>query len=241
MHKKYINRSIIFIFCIVLGVFVSIQFRQDVQFTPLVSLNTIQSLKNEIENEKNEIKNLEQLIDKKREQLKNYKLAASKGNVTEVLKDQVDNIKAIAGFVDLVGPGIIISIEDNNEQKIVGNNVMDDIVHDIDILNIINDLKNAGAEAISIKGQRVLANSEIQCGGPIIWVNKRSMTPPFVIKAIGDPKLLYAAVNAPNTNGDILKRVFKLKIETKISDNILIPKFWDKPNMKYLKSVKEGE
>ncbi len=241
MNKKKSYSLVMFVTCIVLGIIISIQFKQDVEENPIITLSSIQQLENEVNNTKIEIKNLEEAIAKSQEELDNIKEAINKGNVSQILNQQLYDMKIISGFTDLQGPGIIISIDDNNENYYPGNNVMDDIVHDIDILNIINDLKVAGAEGISIKGQRVLASSEIHCGGPIIWVNKRSVTTPFVIKAIGDPKMLHAAVSAPNTYGDILKNDYKIKITTKISDNVFIPKHWDIPQYKYAKCVKEGE
>lgn len=58
------------------------------------------------------------------------------------------------------------------------------LVHDEDILKVVNELRAAGAEAISINGQRLIANSEIICSGPTIRVNRRPLAPPFVIKAL---------------------------------------------------------
>ncbi len=63
------------------------------------------------------------------------------------------------------GPGISIKMYDNPDSQIVGLDINDDVIHDVDILNILNDLKIAGAEAISINGERVVSNSEIKCGG----------------------------------------------------------------------------
>ncbi len=66
-------------------------------------------------------------------------------------------------------------MEDNLSESAFGQEYDLDLIHDIDVLRIINDLRGAGAEAIDINGQRVLAISEIKCGGPIIRVNGRSV------------------------------------------------------------------
>lgn len=47
--------------------------------------------------------------------------------------------------------------------------------------------------------------SELKCRGPVIGINGISIGTPFIIRAIGDQKLLMAAVNAPGTYGDALK------------------------------------
>ena len=120
----------------------------------------------------------------------------------------------VAGFENVKGPGIIVKMEDNMAEEAFGQEYDLDIIHDVDVLRIINDLRDAGAEAISINGQRVLSISEIKCGGPIIRINGRSVGTPFYIKAIGDPKLLNAAINAPNTYGYALKTIDQINIET---------------------------
>ncbi|MTI66582.1 MAG: DUF881 domain-containing protein [Firmicutes bacterium] len=239
--KNILGKATIFTMCVVTGIFLSIQLRQNNEWNQLVTLSSIEDMKNEISNTQNQISNIEKIIEKKRKELKNIKSAVNEGNISEVLEKELKKVRKIAGYEDLQGPGVIIKIADNNERYIVGQEAADDIVHDRDILNILNDLKMAGAEAISIKGQRVLLNSEIQCGGPIIRINGRSLTNPFIIHAIGDPKLLYAAVNAPNTTGYILKNLYKLEIKTQPSDNIIIRKHKGDLNLKYLKPVKEGE
>ena len=56
------------------------------------------------------------------------------------------------------------------------------------MLRIVNELRAAGAEAISINDQRLIGTSEIRCSGPTITVNGKIFAPPFIIKAIGDTK-----------------------------------------------------
>ena len=64
------------------------------------------------------------------------------------------------------------------------------IIHYENLLYLVNDLRNAGAEGISINGQRIVVSSEIRCVGNVILVNTTRLAPPFEISAIGDPKAL---------------------------------------------------
>ena len=134
-------------------------------------------------------------------------------NIEDILLEDLKYNMTISGRTTLEGPGIQIVMYDNMDTVIEGFDLNDYIIHDVDILNVINDLKIAGAEAISINDQRVISASEIKCGGPIIRINDRSIATPFVIKAIGDPKLLMASVNAPGTYGDTLRSVFAIGFE----------------------------
>jgi uncharacterized protein YlxW (UPF0749 family) len=71
------------------------------------------------------------------------------------------------------------------------------IIHDTDIAAVVNELKASGAEAISVNGQRIVAVSPIRCVGPTIMVNFTPQSPPFIIKAIGNPKTLKTGVELP--------------------------------------------
>ena len=58
----------------------------------------------------------------------------------------------------------------------------------------VNELNSAGAEAVSINGQRITSRSSIKCAGSIINVNGVRIAAPFTIKAIGDPEVLESAL-----------------------------------------------
>lgn len=242
MKSKAVGNILIMLMSIVLGLFLSTQFKLNIEQYDLVSLKSIQEMKNDVNNKRKEIEELKFLIDKKEKELENLEnVINNEGDIVSVLEEQLEDIKLTAGFTDVEGPGIIIKMSDNADDEIVSGDVNYDIIHDMDILNIINDLKIAGAEAISINGQRLLSNSEIKCGGPIIRINEKSIATPFYIKAIGDPKLLYAAINAPQTYGDTLKNVYKINIETTMKYNIYIPRYWGDVTFKYANIKEEGE
>jgi uncharacterized protein YlxW (UPF0749 family) len=174
--------------------------KRKVEDYTLVSINNIQLTKNQINNVNDEIEQMKALIDKKNEGLVKLKnLDKNDENIYDLITEELSKTKAAAGYMDMEGPGIVIKMEDNQDSEIVGADINDDVIHSIDILNVLNDLRVAGAEAISINGQRVLQVSEIKCGGPIIKVNGKSVGSPFIIKAIGDPKLLYASINAASS------------------------------------------
>ncbi|MGF7058814.1 DUF881 domain-containing protein [Brassicibacter mesophilus] len=243
MKKKFDGKMSLVILSILLGTLLSIQMKRNIDDYDLVSLKSIQLMKNEVDNVHKEISDLNKLIDKKKKELKDFEDALDdNGDAADVLQKEIDETKLLAGLEDVQGPGIRVIVADNADREIIGSNINEDIIHDSDIQIILNDLRRAGAEAISINGQRVLSRSEVKCGGPIIRINNRSSANPFVITAIGDPKVLYAAINAPNSHGWILREVYKIKVETVIKDNVYVPKYyWTGSNFKYAKPIKEGE
>ena len=114
-------------------------------------------------------------------------------------------------------------------------NASDLVVHDADVLSVINELKNAGAEAISINDQRIVPTSSIVCGGNIIEINGEKVGAPFIIKAIGLPEQL-SALTRPGGYLEILKNA-SIEVSLKKSNNITIPKYTGVISYKYAQSV----
>lgn len=95
----------------------------------------------------------------------------------------------------MAGPGIEVQIADSAKPLGKGENPNIAIVHNEDLLKIVNELRASGAEAISVNDQRLVETSEITCAGPTILVNKSRLVPPFVIRAIGDAETMSAALH----------------------------------------------
>lgn len=239
---KYImTLSILSVF---LGLLLSLQTKQKVENYSLISLNSIDMMKTEIENSENEIDSLNKLIQEKNEKLYNLKkIVKEDDNILEDYIDaEIEQLKLFSGLKNIEGPGIRIIIADNEEKQVVGSSIQDDIIHDSEIQILLNDLKNAGAEAISINGERVIYKSEVKCGGPIIRINGKSSANPFVIDVIGEPKMLYSSVTAKESFGWTLKEVYNKKVEVEIRNDILISKYdWLNSSFKYAKPKKEGD
>ncbi|MDO5041802.1 MAG: DUF881 domain-containing protein, partial [Peptoniphilus sp.] len=142
------------------------------------------------------------------------------------------------GMMAVKGPGIVVTMYDLHRTRPEGYDYNWDVIHDSDILNIINDLNYAGAEAISINEERFISSTGIMCGGPIIIVNDERMGTPFQIKAIGDKDRLTAQLTAPNTYGSILlEEGFQFVVEQR--DEIIIPAFKGDRTLKYAKPLEE--
>ena len=241
MEKRRKVNVILLTFSILLGFMVIIQLNQNVESYNFVTLRTIQVSKNEIASITKEKEDLESLIKEKEEEIKRIENIKDRDSVYSILNEELDKSKAASGFSDMEGPGIVIMMQDNQAAEIVGYDINDDVIHDIDILNILNNLREAGAEAISINGQRIMPMSEIKCGGPTIKINGRSLATPFLIKAIGNPKTLYASINAPGTYGYKLKHLYEINVETNIEDKIKISAYSGKFNFRYANPIKEGD
>lgn len=242
MKTELKNIAMITFFSAVLGTMLSTPLKQEVEDYDMVTLSSIESLKTEIESLKVEVDGMEKSIEDKKAKLDEKKSLEGKDDATLIksIEDDIESLKRISGVYPVEGPGIRLLIADNASEEIVGQNINDDIIHDSDIQTILNDLKRAGAEAISINGQRVVSKSEVKCGGPVIKINKRSSANPFVISAIGDPKSLLASVEGRGTYGDMLKNVYKIRVEVEEKDKLFIPGY-ELENFSYVYAQSEKE
>ena len=138
------------------------------------------------------------------------------------LRQERDNIQKLACETDLSGQGVQILLQDSKDSVFENTNF--GIVHDIDIINIINDLRSNGAEAISINDIRVIETTDVKCGGPVVRIDGVPKAVPFVIRAIGDKEKLYAGLYDVNGYLKLLEDVYSISVEIKKSDEIFIPK-----------------
>ena len=157
-----------------------------------VLISLITNLESETAAQEARLTNLRQQIEQVISQ------SATGENQLSALQAELSNLQILAGMTPLVGPGIIISLDDYAAGLAASPNEDPNrfIIHYDKLLNIVNDLRAANAEAISINGQRIIASSEIRCVGNVILVNTTRLAPPFLISAIGDPTTLEKTINS---------------------------------------------
>jgi len=167
---------------------------------------------------------LKQKNDKNQKVVEEYQTNSSTNNgLISSMKTQIDDLSKISGTTDLKGEGITMVLSDGNNIKDPEKR-SDSLVHDSDVLTVVNELKAAGAEAISINGQRIISTSAIRCVGPVIQVNYQKVAAPFEIKAIGNSQYLESAMNIKNGVVDLLKE-YGVGITVTKQTNVAIPKF----------------
>lgn len=126
----------------------------------------------------------------------NYQEAISKrGEASQMLNDTLQKTKVWAGLTPVEGPGITITLKDSKKETALTDN--DRIIHDSDVLRVVNELWAAGAEAIEINGDRMAAGSSVRCVGPVIHVDGRPIASPVMIRAIGNVDTLMGGMELP--------------------------------------------
>lgn len=242
MNKKIRIIITFFFLALAIGVAVTAAARNTNSQHLFVSAKSLQDYVVSIETEKEDIKKIRLLTAESNQKLEQYKESMEDPQnrvLEETLEKELEIAMMASGALDMKGTGIIAKLDDGVRPLYNGEDPNNVLVHDLDILIIINDLKEAGAEAISINGQRITNTTEISCAGYTVKVNNIFIARPFTIKAIGDPKMLKAALLAPMQWGDALL-AWGLIFEVDESDEVEIRGYTGQ-NYTYMQMMKEGD
>lgn len=109
------------------------------------------------------------------------------------LGNSIAQARQDAGLTDVTGPGILLTINPRTYEENGRTRIIKDIT-DTELLSLVNELYAAGAEAISINGHRLVAQSAIRLAGDHININHVATDMPYEVKAIGDPQTLQTAL-----------------------------------------------
>lgn len=128
------------------------------------------------------------------EKIRRYeKLYSASEEQYNSLVKQAEDLRLLLGDIEGVGKGVRVTLKDGDYDP-TSLNPNDYIVHESHIFQVLNELKISGAQAVTINGQRLKANSYIKCNGPVITIDGQQYPAPFVIEATGNPKVLIPAL-----------------------------------------------
>lgn len=223
--------------CLVLGVMVAVQFRTVKANLGPVTEYRARELASQLKKVTAERDNLIALKNELERKLHEYENAEAEGNIAaKYLNEELNKARIIAGLVDVEGPGIIMTVDDLKFSE----NYNFNIIHYTDLLELVNELNAAGAEAISINDQRIISTTEIRQAGLHININTVKFAPPYVFKVIGDPKTLEAALRMRD---GIVQRIENKGVAISITQqqSVVVKKYDGVIEKKYSRVVKEGE
>ncbi len=212
MQKK--GQFTIALVCVILGIMLAVQFRTTRDSRSPLQYQRAEDLTQQLKKSEQERNALEKLV----RDLRQVAGQAATANETEA-------IKIGAGLLALQGKGVIVTVDDTKSVPQTGiKNPNLYLTKDEDLLKVINELRAAGSEAISINNQRLIATSEIRAAGAFISVNNANLSTPFEIKAIGDPSTME---NSLKMRGGVIETLqfWGIRVTVQKQDNLLIPAF----------------
>ncbi|WP_207727037.1 DUF881 domain-containing protein [Anaerosolibacter carboniphilus] len=230
------------IVCLILGLVLSIQFK-NVQGSDLDwggSTQQFQQISRDLKKEKEDKQQLLGQVDLLQRRMKEIedKESQEDGQLKN-LSAELEKYKMISGVRAVKGKGVVVVVDDPP----IGPDHPSDlsvimINYDL-LLSLMNKLNDAGAEAISINDQRIVSNTEIHLAGNNVNINSVPTSPPFIIKAIGNPDTLEAALNIRFGIIWQMKDTYNLQVSIKKGEEVMIPRYDKITKFIYAKTLED--
>lgn len=231
--EKVIISVIIGIMCFILTMIIFIQFKT-IRHTDVNALETMQEseLRAEITGLKTKYEETLSKLEETNSKIKEYvETINTEKEASEVLQEELMNSRNILGKNAVQGEGIIVTLTDVEVGK-YGK------IYAKDLIQLVNNLRAGGAEAISINDQRIVPNSYISdINSTFISVNKKKIVSPYVVKAIGDITYLESGLSQKQYGFIDTKRNEGKEVTLEKSDNIVINAYDGNLTFKYAKEA----
>ena len=232
------NRKIylsVFLVALTIGLMVALQFRTTNSIEQGVPFGRSQELSVELNQLNTEKKQLEAEVEDLFQKIQ--QTTKGQAEAKEALAGELKKARLGAGMTAVSGPGIEITLDNPSAGQ---NKKPEDImfaIRDEDLLRLVNELNGAGAEAVSINGQRILATSEIRWAAPFINVNLTRIAPPYHILAIGAPKNLASALEISSGLAEYLQSL-GAQVRIQSYENLTVPGYTATIEFHYAKPTK---
>ena len=215
--------------CFALALVMSMQFKI-VNETDITSIENMREaeLRSELANWKSKYEETNQKYEETVAKIEEYNQTSQSNEETEKLVDEeLEQINMLLGKTDVQGEGIEVTLREINSEEIARINADD-------LLVIVNALKQAGAEAISINDERIVNMSDIvDISETFIKVNGQRILAPYIIKAIGNQSYLESALIGNGGHVDEMKKIGQ-DVSIVKSNKITILKYNDEISTKYI-------
>jgi len=161
--------------------------------------------------------------------------AAGSGALVSDLNDALRTARIAAGLVALEGPGLVLQLEDSQVPVPPGGSVADYRVGALDLRRVVEELWLAGAEAVSVNGERVVPTTAFVDIGGTLLVNSAYLAPPYQVAAIGPADLYEVLVTAPRFVELVQARAeqYGIRISFAEPDRVTVPAYAGTVTLRY--------
>ncbi len=212
-------------FVLVISIFTQMKTVNEMENSLGTTLSANRELIDEVLEAQEEYDNLYGQLEKAEERLEEIRTEATAGNQEDLeSENELKENNMLLGLTEVIGEGIIITLDDNRNVEGDELNISQYLVHEEDLLHVVNELFNAGAEAVSINDHRVINTTAIRCDGNIIRVNGQIITVPITIKAICSKAICNTLIRPKGYLQIMADEGVVVKIDDTI-DSVTIPKY----------------
>lgn len=228
---KIVMAISIFSICVVLMAVLFIQFKtvQEVNESDIENLRESE-LREKISTWKSKYEDTSEKLNEVNSKIKEYETElAEQSEESDTLEKELEQSELLLGTTDVNGEGVEVTLYDTEESYINAS----------DLVELINELKFAGAEAISINNVRVINMTDIvDIADKFILIKPRQrLSSPYVVKAIGNQTYLSSTLSLKNSGYVDRHQSSGQSIKLEKKKNITIPKYEGSLEVKYMKGV----
>lgn len=222
---------VVFIVCIVLVSVMLMQFRT-VEQTDITEIENMREseLREALVDWKTKYEEIDAQLNDVNTRINEYQQTINDNEDTsELLDEELQESNMLVGKTDVYGEGVVITLNNTSDYQFIAE----------DLIDLVNELRYAGAEAISINDIRVLANTDIVdlFDYSVIGINLQRIESPYVVKAIGDKDYISSMLNLKGSGfidrSNTLGRNVSLEIENRVD----IPKSNSEFEIEYMQEV----
>lgn len=138
--------------------------------------------------------------------------SATQGAASAAVNAELNSLQVLAGTVPVTGPGLDLVVQDPNNQ----------VTYDV-LVDTIQELRDAGAEAIAINGKRIGAQSSFTTSNHQISLDGAALNAPYDIAAIGPAATMEGGLQIPGGSIDTLKALNGVAAEIHRSNSLTLP------------------
>lgn len=208
MHTRAAQLSLTGV-ALLIGLLLVAQLRSQARPTALTS-ESAQDLSTLIETLAARNRELSADLSDAREQIRKYQAAGAQGqSALDVSSEDLLRIRAFGGQGGVEGQGILVTV----------NGDLDAIA----VNDLLNELRNAGAEALAVDQVRITARSVCVQGTDSLQIDGTPIGRSFTIRAVGDPDGLLTALQRPGGIISQLELFISATIDVVQEPQIIIP------------------
>lgn len=177
--------------CIILVAVMFAQFRT-IEETDVTGIETAreEELRTMLASWKTKYEETQEQLEETNQKINEYKDKAVSNDETKALLDkELNQTNMLVGKTDVTGEGVVITLVNNEYIEIEYT----------DLIYLVNELKLAGAEAISINDKRIINMTDIVDVNGTILINEERVTSPYTVKVIGNQTYLSSALSLKNS------------------------------------------
>lgn len=207
--RTWVAQVSLALIAMLIGITLVAQFRSQARPTALSSL-PVAELSTRIQTLADANRQLRTALAEQRDLLEEYQVAGAEGfSALDVSREEVRRIRAFSGLSAVEGQGILVRVSGSLDA--------------IAVNDLLNELRNAGAEALSLDDVRVTASSVVVQGARTLEIDNVAIGRTFRLLAIGDADGLVAALQRPGGIVTQLEQFVRATITVSASEALQLP------------------